>query len=107
METKENNILIANYLKLGYGEKYFMNPLNKNNILTAEELLFDKSWDWLRVVMDKIWKWSDDHLREFGGFTLFELGLFSSIDDVYNAVVHFIKVDNASIERQKTHKRKV
>ena len=65
-----------------------------------DELLFDKSWDWLMPVVDKIenetsttFNIENDNVHISGDF---KLSIFehSKIESVYKAVVEFIKYYN-------------
>jgi len=49
----EHNTFIAKFMGLSHNIHY-RNPLDKNNILDAEDLLFHSSWDWLMTVIEKI-----------------------------------------------------
>jgi hypothetical protein len=84
------NSLIGDFMGLKWNALY-LNPYDKSNALEPEDLMFHSSWDWLRLVLDKIWKKSDEDMREFGGFEIFELGLFAEKEDVYRAVIQFIE----------------
>lgn len=97
----ESNRLIAEFMgyecnEFGYindpsSPKYVRGFEFPNGRPPVEQLEFQFSWDWLRPVLDNIWASSDDYTRQFAGLVIFELGLFSDISEVYNAVVQFIK----------------
>lgn len=52
---------------------------------------YDYSWDSLHEVMEKCWSLTTEDDRVFESLTLFELGLFTAIDLVWEAVIEFIE----------------
>lgn len=90
-EIIESNKLIAEFM--GYNvefvndERYFtLDDMLES--LSDEELQYHSSWDWLRPVIEKIDSLTmpdNIHLSIQG------LNIFSSLEDVYLAVVEFIK----------------
>ncbi len=52
---------------------------------------FHSSWDWLRPAMDKCWDSTTETEREFGGLSLFEYGIFTDIETVWNSVIEVIE----------------
>ena len=56
---------------------------------TFDDLEFHKSWDWLMPVVEKI-----EQVHEGVPQELMNVSLFSTIDDVYKAVVEFINQYN-------------
>ena len=54
---------------------------------TMQELQYNTSWDWLMPVVEKI-----EQVHEGVPQELINLSLFSTIDEVYNAVVEFIEL---------------
>jgi LPS sulfotransferase NodH len=95
---EENNILIAEFMgaeveiwkaheRLGdnTSEDAWYAYFDGNGV-AVEELAYDTSWDWLMPVVEKI-----EQVHEGVPQELINLSLFSTIDEVYNAVVEFIK----------------
>ena len=81
----ENNKLIAEFMDKDVAllksvgiEKY-----------TSDELKYHTSWDWLKAVVDKI-----EQVHEGVPQELINLSLFSTIDEVYKAVIEFINQYN-------------
>lgn len=54
-------------------------------------VLYHKDWNHLNRAIHKCWEATTEEEREFKGLTLFELGLFSSIEDVWEATVECIE----------------
>lgn len=52
-EIENGNIFISDFLNLKQN-KYFVNPLDKNNVLEASDLLYHSDWNWLMRVIKKI-----------------------------------------------------
>ena len=84
METIENNILIAEFDQK-YSEGFGLYDFNGCHY-KLDELEFHKSWDWLRPVVIKIEQVCEGVPQE-----LLNISLYSDINEVYNAVVKFIK----------------
>lgn len=59
---------------------------NAKHFYTPEEMKYHTSWDWLMPVVEKI-----EQVHEGVPQELINLSLFSTIDEVYKAVVEFIK----------------
>jgi hypothetical protein len=111
MNTQENNKLIAEFMgyKISYGGEYLLsdslpqflgsdhrewcsNRVENDNLIweiPKDCLEYHTSWDWLKPVVDKI-----EQVHEGVPQELINLSLFSTIDEVYNAVVEFIKQYN-------------
>ena len=53
------------------------------------ELSYEKSWDWLMPVVDKCLSQDDAELEQWGG--IYNSLPSCNIDEVYEAVVEFIK----------------
>lgn len=53
-------------------------------------LLFHSDWNWLMYVVEKIYQVSTEHTVSFAGLSIFELGLGTSLCDLYNAVVEYV-----------------
>ena len=89
---KENK-LIAEFMGLIESsiDKKYWTEKTKEGIGKGElvELQFHTSWDWLMPVIDKI-----EQVHEGVPQELIHLSLFSTIDEVYNAVVEFINQYN-------------
>ena len=93
-DRKENNYLIAEFL----GWELQDNPTDRwygsyrepNGILhkntDKEPLLFHTSWDWLIPVVQKI-----EQVNEGVPSELWNVSLYSYHEEVYDAVVNFIK----------------
>jgi hypothetical protein len=81
----ESNKLIADFMnyRWNFGESF-------------DELKYHSSWDWLMPVVEKIWVSVPIDVREINneGLLIFEIGLFSDLRTVYEAVVQFIKMYN-------------
>jgi hypothetical protein len=88
---KENK-LIAEFwgMELGIDKTmYYDDAENLHPPTPINELKFHKSWDWLRPVVEKI-----EQVHEGVPQELMNVNLFSTIDEVYNAVVEFINEYN-------------
>ena len=96
MNTQENNKLIAEFMGLSikegvcyYTDEDDMFPMG----IEVEEpyLPYDDSWDWLMPVVERI-------EQVFQGVESAEvhLSIYSTIDEVYQAVVEFIKEYNST-----------
>ena len=92
----EDNKLIAEFMglkKYGYKDE---NYLVLNNHLSPEQMPYHTSWDWLMPVAKKIVREIEldieyeDEYRE----NLMDVIPFAKIEDVYEAVVEFIKNHN-------------
>ena len=91
MNTQENNKMIAEFIgmqstDIGWYDNEETLQLQNN---TFDELQFHKSWNWLMPVVDKI-----EQVHEGVPQELIHLSLFSTRDEVYNAVVEFINEYN-------------
>ena len=89
----DNNKLIADFMgnEVKHGKCY--SP--KNNDGTIAPMQFDRSWDWLMPVLDKIKEMRclpDDHDESFSWVCK-----SSDIEAEYNAVVEFINEHNKYI----------
>ena len=51
-------------------------------------------------VLHKAWKVTTEEQREFGGISLFEMGLFSEFNYLYQSVIEFIKWYNQTNKPQ-------
>jgi len=93
MNTQENNKLIAEFMDLlesSLPNKYWTEQ-SKEGFGQGElvELQYHTSWDWLMPVVEKI-----EQVHEGVPQELINLSLFSTRDEVYNAVVEFINQYN-------------
>ena len=88
MNTTENNKIIAEFMGITPNEAGVYH-VSKHKGYSLENLLYHTSWDWLMPVMDKIEQGHEGVPQE-----LINLSLFSTIDEVYKAVVEFIKQYN-------------
>lgn len=86
----EENKLIAEFMGLIESsiDKKYWTEKTKEGIGKGElvELKYHKSWDWLMPVVEKI-----EQVHEGVPQELIKLSLFSTIDEVYNAIIEFIK----------------
>ena len=94
MNTQENNKLIAEFMGLSikegvcyYTDEDDMFPMG----IEVEEpyLPYDDSWDWLMPVVERI-----EQVFQGVAYAEVHLSLYSTIDEVYQAVVEFIKEYN-------------
>lgn len=93
-----DNELIANFMGFTYEKNigWYDNEMNMPQIVydvqngnCYDELLFDKSWDWLIPVVEKI-----EQINEGVPSQLLNISLFNTKEEVYKAVVEFIKQIN-------------
>jgi hypothetical protein len=91
MENLENNKLIAEFM--GYNSYEYrghtMFIFDEDNHRTELDLHYHTSWDWIMPVVEKV-----EQVHEGVPEELINLSLFSTIDEVYNAVVEFVKQQN-------------
>ena len=116
----ENNRIIAEFMEVntfrfGTITKYqTFNPNKEDrdypeNLDFAKDLMYNKSWDWLMPVVEKIENLNivsfEKNLQEEGGYqVLFTKGddiiishyAKNSIDATYRAVIEFIKTNNVN-----------
>ena len=64
--------------------------IDKKHFFLEEELEFHSSWDWLMPVVDKCFDIHLEHSDDLS-FLLNDALLTTNIDEVYKAVVEFIK----------------
>jgi hypothetical protein len=102
----EDNVLIAEFMgvdiipleqflvgvqstiaRIKIGRKDYICPMIEGYLL--EHLQYDTSWDWLMPVVEKVEQVNEGLPQEF-----IHLSLFSTINEVYQAVVEFIKQYN-------------
>ena len=94
MNTQENNKLIAEFMEWDVKRpttiptNLHLSNLELDNGDTME-LKYHESWDWLMPVVEKI-----EQVHEGVPQELINLSLFSTIDEVYKAVVEFINQYN-------------
>ena len=65
---------------------YYHREYNSGTWYEEHELSYNVSWDWLMPVVEKI-----EQVNEGVPHQLLNISLFSSIDEVYQAVIEFIK----------------
>ena len=77
------------------------NNQNEDNVFHPDDMMFDSSWDWLMPVIDKISgikNWSINATLEWLSASEFNIQQesdgFYTMEDVYLAVVEFIKLTN-------------
>ena len=96
---KENK-LIAEFMGIpNYKQgRYLMFEYADNNHRTEQDLAYHISWDWLMPVVGKITrdeKYWENEYREY----LMDIIPYGIIEDVYDAVVNFIK-NCVSLEKE-------
>ena len=100
----ENNKLIAEFMEfpthtdavddrtiayyVGESIMHTDNTENENDydVFHPDDMQFHTSWDWLMPVVEKI-----EQVNEGVPHQLLDINLFSSIDEVYQAVIEFIE----------------
>ena len=85
----KNNKLIAEFMELEVenGLYYYTTAMDDYK---TDTLYFDSSWDWLMPVVAKIsrdQKYFEEEYREY----LLDVVPYGHIEDVYDAVINFIK----------------
>jgi len=85
----KNNKLIAEFMELEVenGLYYYTTAMDDYK---TDTLYFDSSWDWLMPVVAKISrdeKYFEEEYREY----LLDVVPYGHIEDVYDAVINFIK----------------
>jgi len=88
MNTQENNKIIAEFMGITPNEAGVYH-VSKHKGYSLENLLYHTEWNWLMPVVEKI-----EQVHEGVPQELINLSLFSTIDEVYKAVVEFIKQYN-------------
>ena len=73
--------------RIKIGRKDYICPMTEGYLL--EHLQYHTSWDWLKLVVDKI-----EQVNEGVPEQMLHVSLYSTIDEVYEAVVEFIKLIN-------------
>ncbi len=91
-ETKGNK-LIAVFMGMVPADNgnYFWETSEKIIGRKVDDLQYHYSWEWLMPVIHECWEVTTEEEREFKGLTLFELGLFTPIEELFAAVVEFIE----------------
>lgn len=92
--TKENE-MIALFMGmqktyLGWFDNEGWLKLPNSNDNTFDELLFDKDWNWLIPVIDKIYRVLDNYSNQLNDFDKITKGI-PLVETTYEACVHFIK----------------
>ena len=85
IKTQQNNKMIAEFMKHSHPFLPSKSTIN----YTAEDLDYDNDWNWLMPVVERI-----EQVHEGVPQELIHLSLFSTRDEVYNAVVEFINEYN-------------
>ena len=97
-EILKNNKILANFIgRKGKIDKHLYTfhglcDLTNNIWIHEDKMLFHSSWDWLKIVVNKI-----GDLIETGIYyhpRIINMTVFSSIDDVYRSCIEFIKYYN-------------
>ena len=100
METTENNKLIAKFLGLqeqnNPEERWFKQWFDDKRIINGQRneiLFFDKDWNWLMRVVEKIEKQAYIAIKGCSVriSTIIDVSAPTKIEAVYNAVVEFIQ----------------
>ena len=88
----KNNKLIAEFMGLPTEvfkpsriTNYYHREYNSGTWYEEHELSYNVSWDWLMPVVDRI-----EQVNQGVSQQMLHLSLYSTIDEVYNAVVEFI-----------------
>ena len=84
-----NNELIAEFMELEVDNGLYCYTTAMDDYKT-DTLYFDSSWDWLMPVVDKCFDIHLEHSDDLS-FLLNDALLTTNIDEVYKAVVEFIK----------------
>ena len=84
-----NNELIAEFMELEVDNGLYCYTTAMDDYKT-DTLYFHSSWDWLMPVMDKCFDIHLEHSDDLS-FLLNDALLTTNIDEVYKAVVEFIK----------------
>lgn len=100
--VNEGNRIIAEFMgytqtELSYNEPVFSHP--DHSVITAVPLhllTYHEDWNLLMPVVEKIFNVTTEDQRQFSGNSIFEIGLFSPISDVYSAVLEFITWYNSN-----------
>tara|TARA_B110000285_G_scaffold189_1_gene265 strand:- start:1722 stop:2045 length:324 start_codon:yes stop_codon:yes gene_type:complete len=102
----KNNKLIAEFMGMTYGDPNDNSIMTQttpqgNEIVPIESMDYHSSWDWLMPVIDKISgikNWSINATLDWLSESEFNIQQesdgFYTIEDVYLAVVEFIKLTN-------------
>ena len=85
----KDNKLIAEFMELEVDNGLYCYTTAMDDYKT-DTLYFDSSWDWLMPVMDKCFDIHLEHSDDLS-FLLNDALLTTNIDEVYKAVVEFIK----------------
>ena len=88
MNELENNKLIAEFMGITPNEAGVYH-VSKHKGYSLENLQYHTEWNWLMPVVERI-----EQVHEGVPQELINLSLFSTIDEVYQAVVEFIKLHN-------------
>ena len=72
------------------------NNQNEDDVFHIDDMLFDSSWDWLMPIVDKCFDIHLEHSDDLS-FLLNDALLTTNIDEVYRAVVEFIKYYNKTL----------
>ncbi len=79
-----NNKLIAEFMGIVYPKLDNVIVID-NVVIKEDDLQYHTSWDWLMPVVERI-----EQVNEGVPHQLLNISLFSSIDEVYQAVIEFI-----------------
>ena len=85
----KDNKLIADFMELEVDNGLYCYTTAMDDYKT-DTLYFDSSWDWLMPVVDKCFDIHLEHSDDLS-FLLNDALLTTNIDEVYKAVVEFIK----------------
>ena len=84
----KDNKLIAEFMGMKYSDERSFNDGKWTHSIKSLSK-FETSWDWLKPVVDKI-----EQVNEGVPEQMLHVSLYSTIDEVYEAVVEFIKQYN-------------
>ena len=78
--------------------KLYLAVLSHSHTLDVirQELNYHEDWNLLMRVLDKCFNSTTEEQRQFEGLTLFEIGLFTPIEEVWDAVIEFVQWYNKS-----------
>lgn len=105
-ETIDNNTLIAQYMgyqhfKSSYGGWGVATDINDMSTwIPIEQLKYHSSYDALMPVVHKIFNTTDELLKAFEGLGIFEIGLTTPLDEIYQEVVNYINWYNENKDNQ-------
>ncbi len=106
MDTNEGNKLIAEFMgyKIGILSGWLSGTSKEESAYKKDEndsindvlgkvsnLKYHSSWDWLMPVVHKAYEITTEDEQQFAGLTLFEIGLPTPINEIWQYVTEFIQ----------------